>query len=215
MEAFVPVYGDVVRAVRAVPAVQAVRSATPPPILIRKPSEPSPAPILPRVAAGEEAAFAECLARYRRLVYSVVRRACHSSSDVDDACQDIFMALWRSAGAFDPERSSEATFVVMVARRRLVDRQRAVATRAIPVVPEEPPISSSAMENYVDARVAVTALGSCNQEQQHVITLAALRGFTHEQIARELSMPLGTVKSHYARGIERVKRALLGREGDS
>ncbi len=203
MEAALPTFGHVVQATAS------------PVALIRTPPEASPAPILPRVAAGEEAAFAECIARYKRLVYSVVRRAYTSVPDIDDACQDIFVALWRSAGSFDPERSSEATFVVMVARRRLVDHQRAVATRALPTVQDDARVSSAAMESYVDARAAMAALSSCNQAQQSVVTLAALRGFTHEEIATELSMPLGTVKSHYSRGIERVKRALLGRDGDS
>ena len=52
----------------------------------------------------------------------------------------------------------------------------------------------------------------CNEDQRRVIVLAAVHGMTHEEIARELSLPLGTVKSHYTRGIERVKRALERRE---
>jgi RNA polymerase sigma-70 factor (ECF subfamily) len=64
------------------------------------------------------------------------------------------------------------------------------------------------MESYVDARFAASALADLSEDQRRVILLAALHGMTHDEISRELTLPLGTVKSHYARGIERVKRAL-------
>ena len=172
-------------------------------------------PILPRVAQGDDLAVKECLRRYGRLVYSIVWRFTKDPRDAEDACQDIFVALWRSASAFDPARGTEATFVAMIARRRLVDRQRTTATRPIPQIDPEPEPSHSAMETYVDARIAVAALDECSADQKRVITLAAFHGMTHEEIATELSMPLGTVKSHYARAIARVRRALTNREETS
>lgn len=170
---------------------------------------PEPAPILPRVATGDEAALKECLQRYGNLVWSLALRFSRDARDAEDATQEIFVALWRSAGAFDASRASEATFVAMIARRRLIDRQRAPATRPLSLVTEEDQRTSpSTAESYVDARNAAEALSLCSEDQRRVILLSALSGLTHEEIARELGMPLGTVKSHYARGIERVKKAL-------
>lgn len=179
----------------------------------RELSPPPPAPVLPRVARGDEGAVRECLDRYGRLVYQIASRylgARDAASDVEDACQDIFVALWKSAASFDASRGSEVTFVALVARRRLIDRGRISATRSLPELqePPEPPPSGSMLESYVDARAALAALTHCSEEQQKVIRLAAVHGLTHDEIAQELAMPLGTVKSHYARGIERVKRAL-------
>lgn len=168
----------------------------------------APAPLLPRVAAGDDAAIKECLSRYGRLVHSLAYRYLGRDGDLDDACQDIFVALWKSAASFDAARGSEVTFVALIARRRLIDRGRAAGTRALPVVEEGAPSSGSALENYVDAKVALAALSQCSDEQQRVIALAAFQGLTQSEIAEELQIPLGTVKSHYARGIERVKRAL-------
>lgn len=175
------------------------------------PSAPPP-PLLPRIARGEETAFEQCVGRYGNFVYAIAARHLKDRHDVEDACQEIFMALWRSASAFDESRGSEATFVALVARRRLIDRHRTAGTRPLPLVGPVADSSASVLESYVDARTAMQALAACNEEQKRVILLAALQGLTHEEISQELSIPLGTVKSHYSRGIERVKRALNGSE---
>jgi len=172
---------------------------------------PSP-PVLERVARGEPDAVRECLRRYGGLVHAIAWRWSRDPRDVEDACQDVFLALWKSAGAFDPSRGEEATFVAMVARRRLIDRGRAPGSRPLPLAEEDRHVSPAAMEAYGDARVAASAVEECNEDQRRVILHAAVQGFTHDEIARELSIPLGTVKSHYARGIERVKRALKREE---
>lgn len=172
-------------------------------------------PLLPRVAQGDEAAFAACVGRYGKLVYALAWRMLKDARDVEDACQEVFFALWRSASTFDATRASEATFVAMIARRRLVDRVRAPGTRALPVADPPAAPSASALESYVDARSAARALEACNEEQRRVILLSALSGLTHTEISEELALPLGTVKSHYARGIERIRRALFKGEEKS
>src|SRR5271167_1404555 len=82
------------------------------------------APILPRVAAGERAAVAECLTRYGDLVWSLALRHASDRSEAEDAVQEIFIDLWRHAGRFDGRVASEVAFVAMVARRQLIDRWR-------------------------------------------------------------------------------------------
>lgn len=173
---------------------------------------PSPEPLLPLVALGEPEAVKACLTRYGNFVYAIVRRFVRDEGDIEDACQDVFVALWKSAASYDPARGDEATFVAMIARRRVVDRRRTPGTRPLPAVEASPTAASQALDAYVDARSALGAMKECNEDQRRVIVLAAVHGMTHEEIARELSLPLGTVKSHYTRGIERVKRALERRE---
>ena len=77
--------------------------------------------VLPSVAAGDRSAMESCLQRYEGLVWSLARRMLGESSEAEDAVQEIFIELWRSAGRFDPDEGSEATFVATIARRRLVD----------------------------------------------------------------------------------------------
>jgi RNA polymerase sigma factor (sigma-70 family) len=163
-------------------------------------------PLLPRVASGDSLAVRECLRRYGGLVGSLARRFLKTPADVEEACQDIFVAVWKNAGMFDPVRGSEATFVAMIARRRLIDRLRSRGVQP-ELSASDLTVSADTLERYVDARAAVAGLEQCSEGQRQVILLAS-HGLTHPEIADELSLPLGTVKSHYARGIDLVKRAL-------
>ena len=81
-------------------------------------------PVLPDVATGQPAAIEECLDRYGGLVWSLARRNCPDEQTAEDAVQDVFIKLWQVADRFDPNLASEATFVAMIARRRLIDLYR-------------------------------------------------------------------------------------------
>jgi RNA polymerase sigma-70 factor (ECF subfamily) len=88
-------------------------------------------PLLHQVASGDEGAVKELTRRYAGLVYSLARRMCLSTSEIEDAVQEVFIALWQSAGRFDPAIAGEDTFVSMVARRRLIDRRRRAIRRSV------------------------------------------------------------------------------------
>lgn len=167
------------------------------------------APILPSVAAGDRAAVRRCIDRWGPLVWSLARRHCDGPAEAEDAVQDIFVELWKSAGRFDPAVGSEATFVATVARRRLIDRHRRRARR-----PDAAPAAETAEEPRVEARVdgrrALRALEALSPEQRDVVALAACQGFTHGEIAARTRLPLGTVKSHARRGLLKLRDALAG-----
>ncbi len=147
------------------------------------------------------------------LVWSIALRRSPSPADAEDAVQEIFVDLWRSAARFDPAASSETAFVAMIARRRLIDRLRRNKSR-----PETEPLSerlgieSSAVgaETCVEAGRAAQALSQLRPEQRTVLVLAVCHGLSHEEIAQRTGMPLGTVKAHARRGLLRVREALLG-----
>ena len=94
-----------------------------------------PSTILQSVADGNAAAVDECLGKYGGLVWSLARRLCPRHEDAEDAVQEIFVEIWRNAAKFDPEIASEATYVTMIARRRLIDRYRRRAARSQHDVP--------------------------------------------------------------------------------
>ena len=80
--------------------------------------------VLQRIASGDPAAVRECIDQYGPLVWSLARRLSRTASDPEDATQEIFLDIWRSAGRFDASQGSDKVFIAMIARRRLIDRLR-------------------------------------------------------------------------------------------
>jgi len=174
--------------------------------------------ILIRVAAGEEAAVKECLDRYGGLVWSVARRFSPTREDAEDAVQEVFLSLWKAAGRYDPSLASEPTFITMIARRRLIDRNRARASRPDTAGIEIPANTAdrrgqAEIEAAPDVGRAARALAELRPEQRQVVELSIVRGLSHSQIADLTGMPLGTVKTHARRGLQRVRDVLGISEG--
>ena len=170
--------------------------------------------ILHKVADGSSGAMQLCIDRYSALVWSLARRAAPTAADAEDAVQDIFLDLWKSADRFDPEVASESTFVAMVARRRLIDRYRQMQRhpKAEPLAEPEQIIAAAdrdLVEVRDEAERVTEALASLRQEHKEVLELTLLHGQTHQEISDGKNMPLGTVKSHARRGLMRL-RELLG-----
>jgi RNA polymerase sigma-70 factor (ECF subfamily) len=165
---------------------------------------------LQRVARGDPDAVDELLARYRPMVWSIVRSRVPGAL-AEEVVQDVFIQLWKGAERFNPALGGEAAFVGTIAHRRAVDRQRRERVRA---APEE--LTAELGADFrgfeeVDVRDqserAERALASIRPEEQEVLRLS-ISGLSHGEIARRTRMPLGTVKSHARRGLERVRRLL-------
>jgi RNA polymerase sigma-70 factor (ECF subfamily) len=166
--------------------------------------------LLLRVARGEAQAVDELLRRYRPLVWSIVsERVPHHVAE--DVVQEVFIQLWKNAPRFDPSLSSEAGFVGMIARRRLVDRHRRESVRGPDLeLPEDLSLESAelaSLEAQDEYQRAERALESIRPEEQLVLRMS-LSGLSHAEIARRTDTPLGTVKSHARRGLERVRRLM-------
>ncbi len=176
------------------------------------PAMSSAAPLLPRIAAGDELAVREGVARYGALIWSLVRRWSPDACDAEDAVQEVFVDLWRSAARYEVTRSTEAGWVAMVTRRRLIDRlrhrQRGVELEPLPdgFDVADDTQSDDARDDRVDR--ARAALRSLPEAQRTALELSLLHGRTHDEIAKAVNTPLGTVKSHIRRGLQRA-RALL------
>lgn len=171
----------------------------------------SEAPLLARVAAGDAEATRECIARYGGLVWSLARR--FEPSEAEDAVQEIFVDLWKSAGRYDPAIASEAAFVTVIARRRLIDRRRSRGRRPtleagvqLPTLVDQ----GTAPDTLVEANQAARALAALRPEQRQVLLLATCHGLSHGEIASETGLPLGTVKAHARRGLLSIRAALSG-----
>jgi len=154
----------------------------------------------------------ECLDRYGALVWSLARRHSGTRQEAEDATQEVFIELWKSAGRYDASIASETAFIAVIARRRLLDRRRRGARR----IPEgafdgsEPEDQGPTPETCAEASLAAKALDQIRPEQRKVLLLATCAGLSHDEIARETGMPIGTVKAHARRGLIRIRAALLG-----
>jgi RNA polymerase sigma-70 factor (ECF subfamily) len=166
------------------------------------------------VAAGDVSAVDQCISDYGGLVWSIARRFCPDHADAEDAVQEVFIDVWRHAERYDPDIGSEATFVAMIARRRLIDRQRK-AGRQISTAPlAEQMVGTSPqperrLEIADEAARIRTQLELLRPEEQRVLELSISYGLSQREIAERTKLPLGTVKTHSRRGMIRL-RNLLG-----
>src|SRR5271155_4097556 len=166
--------------------------------------------VLHRIAGGDSAAVQDCIDQYGPLVWSLARRLSRTASDAEDATQEIFLDIWRSAGRFDASQGSDKVFIAMIARRRLIDRLRKTSAEP-PMDPVEVLESvawsdpGTASETSVEVEQATRALAELRPEQRQVLELGLLHGLSQSEIAARLSMPLGTVKSFMRRGLIKVR----------
>lgn len=178
--------------------------------------------LLPRIAAGDQSAVPECLARYGGLVWTLARRRLGNAEDAEDAVQEVFVDLWRYADRFDPQVAEEITFVAMITRRRLIDGLRRRSRQ-----PVTAPLDAAAMAGATvaggsgqvsielgeEARIAGEQLRGLRPEEQTVLRLSIYDSLSHAAIAERTGLPLGTVKSHIRRGLDSLRRTLAARRG--
>lgn len=180
---------------------------------VNRVGSPSVVSVLHRVATGDASAVSECMERFGGLVWSLARRYCTNVVEAEDAVQEIFIDVWKSAARFDSAIASETVFVATIARRRLIDRFRRASRRpqselvSDVAAPTTAPLGDPA-EISEDARLAAEVMGTLKPEQQRVLQLSIFHGASHEQIARSTGLPLGTVKTHARRGLIRIREVL-------
>jgi RNA polymerase sigma-70 factor (ECF subfamily) len=166
--------------------------------------------ILARVADRRHDAMEECLSVYGGLVWSLALKMTAMREDAEEAVQEIFIDVWKYAGRFDPARSSEATFIAMIARRRLVDRHRRQAWRpSCSRLEENAEMPLTATANPIDvhdeAEHVRRLMGLLRPEERQVLEMALGEGLSQAAVSERLGMPLGTVKSHARRGLLRLR----------
>jgi len=177
--------------------------------------EPSPKKetLLERIAGGDASAVDECLQRYSPLVWSVAKKSWSDVGTIEDLVQEVFIDVWKSAGRFDSEKASEATFIATIARRRVIDRRRKIGRDPVEALAEDDDVGAedeglSSIDLGDEARLAREALSELRPEQRRVILMSVVDGLTHPEIATATGIPLGTVKSHIRRGLDQTAQKL-------
>jgi RNA polymerase sigma-70 factor, ECF subfamily len=159
------------------------------------------------VADGDHHAFEELHRRYARSVLGIALRRTGDRGRAEDATQDTFASLWRSAGRFDPSRGKATSWLFTVARNAIVDglRRRPEATvDSPPDVPEPGPGPDEVAESeWVSWRVH-RALETLPDKERTLVELAYWSGLSQSEIAAHLDLPLGTVKTRTRSALSRL-----------
>jgi RNA polymerase sigma-70 factor (ECF subfamily) len=166
------------------------------------------------VARGDDDALAELYDRIGRIAYGLALRVLRDDRLAEDAVQDGFLAVWRTAAAFRPERAKASTWVLTLVHRRAVDlvrreeRRRAEPLSDEPVGVEAPePTEEAAWLRFERERVQA-ALRQLPDNQREALELAYYGGFSQSELAERLGVPLGTIKSRMFAGLARLRELL-------
>lgn len=164
-----------------------------------------------RVAAGDQAAVAALYDRFGSLVYRMAYQAMPTRSEAEDAVQEVFVRLWRTAKRYDPKRAALVTWVMLISRRHLVDKLRRNQARIRPALLDEGAVQgarvggTAGMEHDERFSAVLERVNDLPELQRTVIMRAYLGGQTLRQIADELHTPIGTVKSALSRALLRLR----------
>jgi RNA polymerase sigma-70 factor, ECF subfamily len=173
---------------------------------------PSDGELIQRVGFGDAGAFELLYRRYSRPVFGLALRRLGDRMAAEEAVQETFAALWRSARTYKPERGPGAPWLYAVARNAIVDRARNKSepatevpeTASLELGPEE-----RAEASYVSWRVH-RALEDLPQSERDVLELAYWGGLSQREVADFLGIPLGTVKTRTRAGLGRLATVLSG-----
>ncbi|KQO94486.1 ECF RNA polymerase sigma factor SigK [Leifsonia sp. Leaf264] len=171
--------------------------------------------LLDRVATGDQGAFSELYDAVSARLFGLVRRLVVDPAQSEEVTQEVFLEIWQSAARFQPERGSALSWMFTLAHRRAVDRIRSsqasrdrdtrIGIRDIPI---DTDVVSEAAELRVENERVRRALGELTEVQRQAVSLAYYSGFSHSEIADELSVPIGTVKTRIRDGMIRLRDAL-------
>jgi RNA polymerase sigma-70 factor, ECF subfamily len=167
--------------------------------------------LLARIAQEDRDAFETLYARYSGSAYSVAMGMLRDAVLAQEVTQDVFLAIWRGAREFDAARGSARTWILSVAHHKSVDAVR--RSRRYATVPLSDAMTSDAdvieaAQARVDAGHVRRALEALSIEQRAAIVLAYYGGYTQQEIAQRLDVPLGTIKTRMRDGLLRLRTIL-------
>lgn len=169
--------------------------------------------LLEQAAAGDERGLAELFERYGAACCRRAQRVLWDAALAEDAVQEAFLDLWRTAAQFDPERSAVFTWLCVLVHRRSVDIARREARRrsndrSLPLAPHGSATAEEELLLLLDGRRLNRALGEIREPQRRLVALAFYGGLTQPQLARVFDVPLGTIKSRMSAALAQLALVL-------
>ena len=166
--------------------------------------------ILFSLAKEEVGAFEKLVDQYGNLIWSIARRYLSNQTEAEDAVQEVFIAIWKSAGRFDPNKASEITFVSMIARRRLIDHVRKIYRhkKLEPIdncFDDDALQTKSLLDQSTDVKIISEAINQFAEEDKELLSLSIYQGYSHSEISKLMNIPLGTVKTKLRRNLIKLR----------
>ncbi len=176
--------------------------------------------LLEATARGDQSAFAELYRASSSHLYGLLLRMLKRRDLAEEAMQDCYVKIWQKAGTFDGDKGSPLTWMLAIARYRALDLLR--IKRPEVVMPDAdddfslPPMALADESQDPLARTEETqgvakmreGLNQLPEEQRTAVLLAYYEGYTHQELAKRMNAPLGTVKSWVRRGLARLQEFL-------
>jgi len=163
-------------------------------------------------SAGDERALAWAYEQWAGLVHGVAVRALGSTQDAEDVTQQVFVSAWTGRAGYRPEAGPLRAWLVGITRHRVADafarRQREARVVAAAAGVAQQPRPGPADDRADDRMLLLDELSRIGEPQRGIMELAFFHDLTHEQIADQTGLPLGTVKSHIRRTLVRLRARL-------
>jgi RNA polymerase sigma factor (sigma-70 family) len=168
--------------------------------------------LLDLVGRSNDDALAVLYDRYGRVAYGLALRVVRDPALAEDAVQEGFLAVWRSADRFLAERAKPSTWILTLVHRRAVDLVRREERRRADPLESAPDPAGRGADEEVGLRnrrqIVQDALGQLPDDQRQALELAYYGGLTQSELAERLGVPLGTIKSRMFTGLSRLRDLL-------
>jgi RNA polymerase sigma-70 factor, ECF subfamily len=163
--------------------------------------------LMVRVAGGDAEALGLLFERHSPMLIGLAYRMLRNARDAEDLVQDVFVEAWQRAPSYEADRSQVRTWLVMITRSRSLDRIERQKTQLrakdfLSIITHE----ELSIDRQVEARVLRQWLNDLSEDQQEVITRAYFDGLSSTEIAEELAIPVGTVKSRVAAALRELRQ---------
>ena len=163
-------------------------------------------------AHGDEACLQEVFRRSAPLIYTIAYRALGSSTEGEEITQEVFVSAWRARANYEADKGSLSGWLIGIARHRIADRQRVRGRdlRLVQAVTKQTDVQvePEAVSALIDRIVLTEEIGQLPHPRGTILQLAFWEGRSYPQIAEQLDLPLGTVKSHARRALLHLRTRL-------